>query len=107
MNYLRTDTPLRRISKGLIDSSPKEFDVGLLIDALHHIEFDSQVQALREGLRVCRQILVFELKPTFIFKEIDVVMNHFHNPDMAIPLAHRTREGWKNFFGKPTLSVFP
>lgn len=61
LNYLRTDTPFRRISNGLIDSSPKEFDVGLFIDALHHIEFDSQVQALREGLRVCRQILVFEV----------------------------------------------
>ena len=100
LNYLRTDTPFRCISKGLIDSSPKEFDVGLFIDALHHIEFDSQVQALREGLRVCRQILVFEVKPTFISKGIDVVMNHFHNRDMAIPLAHRTREGWENLFRK-------
>ena len=98
LNYLRTDTPFRRICDGSIDGGPGEFDVGLFIDALHHIELDRQVQAVREGLRVCRQILVFEAKPTPITKGIDVVMNYFHNPNMAVPLAHRTLGGWEHLF---------
>ena len=98
MNYLRTDTPFRRICNGSIDGGPGEFDVGLFIDSLHPIELERQVQAVREGLRVCRQILVFEVKPTLITKGIDMVMNYFHNPNMAVPLAHRILDGWEHLF---------
>ena len=33
-------------------------------------------------------------------------MNHFHNHDMAIPLAHRTLGGWKNLFRKADIKCF-
>ena len=98
LNYLRTNMPFRQICDGSIDSVSGEFDVGLFIDVLHHIELDGQVQAVREGLRVCRQILIFEVKPTVISKGIDVVMNYFYNAEMAVPLAHRTLGGWEHLF---------
>lgn len=98
LNYLRTNIPFRQICDGSIDSVTGEFDVGLFIDALHHIELDRQVQAVREGLRVCRQILIFEVKPTLISKGIDVVLNHFYNAKMAVPLAHRTMDEWVSLF---------
>ena len=98
LNYLRTNMPFRRICHGSIDGVTGEFDVGLFIDALHHIELDRQVEAVREGLRVCRQILIFEVKPSLVSKGIDVILNYFYNAKMAVPLAHRTIDGWERLF---------
>ncbi len=58
------------------------------IDALHHIELDHQVQAVREGLRVCRQILIFEAKPSLFSKGIDAILSFLCNAKMAVSLAH-------------------
>ena len=40
LNYLRTDTLFRRLRNGLIDSGPREFEVGPIINASHHIKLD-------------------------------------------------------------------
>ncbi|TSC88419.1 MAG: hypothetical protein G01um101416_87 [Microgenomates group bacterium Gr01-1014_16] len=76
----------------------KQFDVVMFNDALHHTEFSYQEQLLEEGLRVGRQILIFELIPTRITKLFDWAINMFHYWKMQIPFTYRTEAQWEEVF---------
>ena len=94
-SYLRRDIKFKKMHKeDELDFNDKEFDTGLLIDTLHHIPFDGQIKIIKEALRVCREVLIFELRPTLIVKIIDFLINKIHYRKMPILLTHRKKESW-------------
>ncbi len=98
-SYLKRDIKFRLMQKDdRLDFNDKEFDTGLLIDTLHHISFDGQIKIIREAMRVCREVLIFELRPTLIAKARDFLMNKIHCRNIPIPLTHREKEGWMELF---------
>ena len=102
--YIRNDTQFKGIEfKKMqgefdLDFNDNEFDIGLFNDVLHHIPRDSQIRLIKDALRVCSDVLVFEVKPTLIAKICDCGSNWIHNPKMPIPLTHRTRKDWEKLF---------
>ena len=76
----------------------KQFDVVMFNDALHHTEFDCQKQLLKGGLRVGKQVLIFELIPTGATKLFDWAINMFHYWKMKIPFTYRTAMQWEELF---------
>lgn len=98
-NYFKKDIDFKQMRKeDELDFSNKEFDIGLFIDVLHHTPFKAQVKLIREALRVCSEVLIFEVKPTFIAKAVDYLINKTHNSNMPILLTHRTKEEWIKLF---------
>lgn len=98
-NYLKRDIKFKKIKKGcILNFDDKEFDIGLIIEVLHHIPFDMQIRLIEEALRVCSEVLIIEDKPTFIAKIIDYLINKVHNAKMPITLTFRTKEEWNDLF---------
>lgn len=99
MEYLKRDIPFRKMpAPAALPFADKEFSCGLLIDMLHHVPLDGQLPLVREALRVCRQVLIFEVKPTLLAKVVDVGANLIHNARMPICLTHRTVDQWVGLF---------
>ncbi len=99
LSYLKKKIPFKLMNKpDALDFNDRAFDVGLLIDVLHHIPFDRQLALIQEARRVCRVVLLFEVKPTLIAKAVDHLINQIHNPAMPLPLTHRSQEDWMALF---------
>lgn len=99
--YLSYDIPFKLMSApDRLDFRTKEFDFGLIVDTLHHVEFDTQINVIKESLRVCRTVLVFEVAPTWLAKKLDIGLNKIHNPKMNLCLSHRHRTDWLEFFNE-------
>jgi SAM-dependent methyltransferase len=99
LHYLKRDIDFKLMNKpDVLDFKDKAFDVGLMIDVLHHLPFDRQITLIQEARRTCRAVLLFEVKPTLIAKAVDCLVNQVHNHKMPIPLTHRSRDGWMRLF---------
>jgi SAM-dependent methyltransferase len=97
--YLKREIKFNLMSKpDRLGFNDQEFDVGLFIDVLHHLPFDRQIVLIREALRVCRTVVLFEVKPTLIAKAVDYLINQIHNSHMPLPLTHRSRDAWEQLF---------
>jgi ubiquinone/menaquinone biosynthesis C-methylase UbiE len=97
--YLKKKIPFKLMNKpDVLDFHDQAFDVGLLIDVLHHIPFDRQAALIQEARRVCRVVLLFEVKPTLVAKAVDYFINQIHHPAMPLPLTHRSQEEWMQLF---------
>jgi ubiquinone/menaquinone biosynthesis C-methylase UbiE len=83
-----------------LDFEDKSFDIGLFTDVLHHIPFATQIKLIQEALRVCSQVLIIEVKPTFTAKLIDYMVNQIHNKDMQIIYTFRNERQWQELFRK-------
>jgi len=83
-----------------LDFKDNEFDTALLIDVLHHVPYDSQVKLVREAVRVCRKVLIFEVRPSFLAKAVDFSINLFHNLKMPKPMTHRAENEWARLFAE-------
>jgi ubiquinone/menaquinone biosynthesis C-methylase UbiE len=82
-------------SASQLDFEDKQFDVGLINDVLHHIEYDHQLKLIREAARVCKMVLIFEAKPSQLTFFCDKLLNRIHNKEMPIPLTFRHQEEWE------------
>ncbi len=99
MEYLKRDIPFKKMPDiKTLPFQDREFDTGLLIDVLHHVPFDMQLPLVRETRRVCRDVLIFEVKPTLLAKAVDMAVNLIHNAKMPILLTHRTANLWVKLF---------
>lgn len=97
--YLHREMPFKKIlDRDKLDFQDGEFDVGLFNDVLHHIPQDRHITLMREALRVCRKVLIFEVAPTFMAKLVEFPLNWINNIRVANPLAHRDRENWMRLF---------
>lgn len=92
------------LNGGALDFSDGEFDAGLFNDVLHHVPFDLQAVLIREAVRVCRKVLVFEVKPTFAAKLIDFPLNWISDIKVPVPLTHRDSKGWALLFDSNNIS---
>ena len=99
LHYTIKDIAFMRMQKDFtLSFKDNEFDIGLFNDVLHHMPFERQLILIKEALRVCSEVLIFEAKPTLITKLLDRLANHIHNPDMPITLTHRAKEDWLRLF---------
>lgn len=80
------------------------FDLALFNDVLHHIDHKNQIKLIEESLRIAKETLVFELKPTTLSKLLDFLINKIHNPKMPIPFAYRSERSWEKLFRKSGIS---
>lgn len=120
LNYSKIDIDFRQMVQGdRLDFATNEFDVGLFIDMLHHVSFETQLKLINEALRVCPMVLLFEVKATFLAKIVDYLINQLHNREMPILLTHRKKNDWIRLFQendidfryydvkRPLLGLFP
>ena len=105
LDYGQKPFPYKTMRNNLkIDYKTNEFDIGLFIDVLHHVPADKQISLIKEALRVAKEVLIFEVSPTFIAKFGDILCNLIHNPKMKVPLTHRTKEVWGKLFAENNIS---
>ncbi len=78
-----------------LDFEDRHFDMGLINDVLHHIDYDNQLELIREATRVCKTVLIFDARPSRLTFFFDRVLNLIHNKDMPVPLTFRHREEWE------------
>lgn len=105
-NYLIKKIPFKKIQVSTkLPFKKYTFDYVLFIDMLHHTTFDTQKKLLKEGLRVAKTVILFELKETRIGKVFDYLLNKVHNSHMEIPFTYRTLAGWINLGRQLKVSV--
>ncbi len=98
-NYLLRKIKFKKIkSDNRLPFPDKSFDLALLNDVLHHVNHVDQIGLIDETLRIAKETLIFELKPTIIGKALDFLLNKIHNPEMAIPFAYRNEWNWEKLF---------
>jgi ubiquinone/menaquinone biosynthesis C-methylase UbiE len=96
VKYLKKDIPFAQMTSSTqLDFEDKQFDVGLINDVLHHIEYDDQLKLVQEAARVCKIVLIFDARPSPLGFFFDKVMNRIYNKDMPIPLTFRHQEEWE------------
>ena len=101
VNYLTVDLPFHKIPRqGKLPFKDKSFDKAILNDVLHHTSKSYQINIIKEGLRVSRQLLIFEVEPTFFGKVFDIILNNLHYHGLETPLTFRDSEEWANLFEK-------
>lgn len=99
-NYLLYDLPFIKIKKGNLPFPNHSFDAVLLIDVLHHIDKQEQIDLLAESLRVGNLVLIFEAQPTLFGKIADIILNKLHYGDLYAPLTFRDANEWTRLFKK-------
>ncbi len=78
--------------------SDNEFTWILFNDVLHHSE--NILELLREGLRVGKRLLIFEMQPSLAAGIADVALNFFHDKGMPVPLNFLKISEWENLLGQ-------
>ncbi len=97
--YLVRRIPFRKmVSISQLPFKSEEFDSAMLNDVLHHTRYENQLKLIKESLRVAKCLYIFELRPTFVGKILDLFINKIHNPKMAIPYTYRLEKEWEKFF---------
>jgi len=98
-NYLLRKIKFKKISPdNRLPFSDNSFDLALFNDVLHHIDYKDQTKLIEESLRIAKETLIFELKPTTLSKLLDFLINKIHNPKMPIPFAYRSEWDWEKLF---------
>lgn len=94
-NYLSVKLPFVRIPKnGRLPFKNNSFDVATINDVLHHVDRAKQEQIIKEGLRVSKRLLIFEVEPTILGKMFDVILNNLHYKGLDTPLTFRSTKDW-------------
>lgn len=98
-NYL-TDKNIvfKKMKEGKLPKFKQKFDTALLNDVLHHISKDKQANLINEALKVADKVLIFEMKPTYLARIFDLLLNKLHYGDLDAPLSFRDISDWKKLF---------
>lgn len=115
-NYLVVDMPIKIMPNDhTLPFADKQFDIAMLNDVLHHMNYDTQILILKEAIRVAKKVIVFEAKPTLSAFVFDYMLNRLHYSSLNIPLSFRgkaewemifRKQGWKSKFKKSPTSFF-
>lgn len=98
-NYLLRKIKFKKIGPdNRLPFPDNSFDLALFNDVLHHIDYKDQTKLIEESLRIAKETLIFELKPTTISKLLDFLINKIHNPKILFTFAYRTERGWEKLF---------
>jgi len=105
LDYSNAKIDFKKMERGdRLGFGDREFDIGLFNDTLHHISFEGQIALVKEALRVCSDVLIFEVKPAIISRFSDYFLNKIHNPKMPILMTHRDPGQWMRLFREHNLS---
>ncbi|PIZ54147.1 hypothetical protein COY28_02835, partial [Candidatus Woesearchaeota archaeon CG_4_10_14_0_2_um_filter_57_5] len=89
-SYLTTSIPFIKMLRD--DQLPFEdgaFDVGMFIDTLHHASNEMQVKIILDALRVCKKLLIFEVKPSLLASVSDIILNRLNYAGTPVPCTFR------------------
>lgn len=101
MTYLKRNIKFVKMTdQNKLPFKKNSFDVAMFNDVLHHISWINQHKLLKEALRVARDVLIFEVKPTMLAIITDYLINKIHNKDMIVPFTFRSVKEWKRLFDK-------
>lgn len=104
--YLVYDFPFTKLkSNSKLPYKNSNFDVAMFNDVLHHTKFDNQIKMIKEALRVAKIVLIFEVKPTFVGKTFDYLINKLHHSNMEILFTFRNSSDWISLFKKNNLEI--
>lgn len=88
----------KMLKEDKLDFSDNEFDIGLFIEVLHHMPFETQLKLIKDALRICPKVLIFEVESTLLVKVADYLVNQLHNREMNIPFTFRKKNEWLRLF---------
>ena len=95
LDYLRVPMSFELMSSPhLIPFPSQTFDVAMLNEVLHHMDFENHERVIREALRVASRVVVFEMRHTYFSQVMDVAFNWLINRDMATPFTFRSFDQW-------------
>jgi len=95
VNYLRRPLPFKLMpGTTRLDYDDGEFELGLMNDMIHHVQSADQMPLIREAMRVCKKLIIFDAEPSRIGFFFDLVLNRIHNKDMPVPLTNRPQMEW-------------
>jgi ubiquinone/menaquinone biosynthesis C-methylase UbiE len=99
--YLLREIPFKlMLSKSRLPFRQKKFAIAMFNDVLHHADYITQGKLLIEAFRLTEKVVIFELRPTLVGKNLDYLLNKVHNPNMNIPFTYRSEKEWEMFFRK-------
>lgn len=94
INYTKHGFEFHLAEFNKLPFNDNEFDIGLINDVIHHISKDLQIDFIKEALRVCKKVIIFDLDGTTLAKMTCFLVNRFYEKDMASPLSHRKINEW-------------
>ena len=101
LNYTTHDIPFKLIKHPtILPFGNKKFDISLLNDVLHHMDYDSQEKIVKEALRVSSTLLIFETRPTILGQVCDYILSKCYIPPIKALLTFRNELQWKKLFNK-------
>lgn len=97
--YIIRKIPFKKMESAKhLPYEPHSFDSVMFNDVLHHTDYKTQKELIVDSTRLAKSVLVFELKPTFIGRALDFLLNKIHNPNMEIPFTYRKKGEWEKLF---------
>jgi len=99
LDYRTTEIDFCQIKdEGKLPFKDNAFDMVMFNDVLHHMPYEMQPKIILEAMRVGKETIIFELRPTLYAKFTDWFANKMHNPKVRVSLTQRTLEGWETMF---------
>jgi len=101
LDYTTHDIPFKLMKKP--DTLPfldNTFNISLITDVLHHLDYATQEKIIREALRVSPVILMFETRPTKLGRLCDYLLSQCYIPPLKALFTFRDDNQWKELFRK-------
>lgn len=105
-NYLKRKIEFKEIkNKNSLPFDDKSFDVVMINDTLHHMNFDDQRKTILEALRVGYKLVIFEVEPNLLAYLVDWLINKIHGYSLGLKYYFRKTAEWKKFLSDSGLKV--
>jgi ubiquinone/menaquinone biosynthesis C-methylase UbiE len=92
--------------KSVLPFKGNTFDVATFNDVLHHTDYNTQENLIREALRVSKKfIIINEIKPNIGVYIEDLICNKTIHPKMEVPWTFRKMDDWLKLFKKFRVNV--
>lgn len=99
LDYTAHDIPFKLMKKqDTLPFSDNTFDISLITDVLHHLDYVTQKKIIKEALRISPLVLVFETRPTKLGRLCDFLLSKCYIPPLKALLTFRTEKQWKELF---------
>lgn len=101
LDYTTHDIPFKLMKKqNILPFLDKTFNISLIIDVLHHVNYVDQKKLIMEALRVSPVALIFETRPTKLGRLCDYLLSKCYIPPLKALFTFRGDNNWKKLFRK-------